>query len=346
MVFIKTSYKQFYLLTIILLAVFYQNKSYAQDLHFSKFFNSPLSINPANTGFIPDADYRIGAHFRNQFSNIMLSPYKTVSFFGDAQLLRDKLENGWIGIGGLMLSDVAGSGSLQSTKLYLSTAYHQMIANSSLVSLGFNLGWVNKRINPSNLKFPDQFDGHFFDNTLPTAVVFSANSVNYFDLQTGLNYAYFPNDNTYINAGYSIHHVNQPKESFFEDQTANGKIPMRHIAFINAIVKLNNQIIIRPNLFYNNQNRSSELTIGTLMNVKLSEFGEKQLIAGCYYRLNDAIIPMAGFHLGQFEFTFSYDATVSSLKNFNHTSGATEFSIIKKGSYPKSSNRQSLCPTF
>jgi hypothetical protein len=28
----------------------------AQDLHFSQFFNAPLTINPANTGFIPDAD--------------------------------------------------------------------------------------------------------------------------------------------------------------------------------------------------------------------------------------------------------------------------------------------------
>ncbi len=29
-----------------------------QDLHFSQWFNSPLTTNPANTGFIPDADYR------------------------------------------------------------------------------------------------------------------------------------------------------------------------------------------------------------------------------------------------------------------------------------------------
>ena len=33
----------------------------AQDLHFSQFFNNPLPTNPANTGFIPDADYRMGA---------------------------------------------------------------------------------------------------------------------------------------------------------------------------------------------------------------------------------------------------------------------------------------------
>src|SRR5436189_6192280 len=85
----------------------------AQNLHFSQFFNSPLTTNPANTGFIPDADYRIGALYRNQWSSIMQVPYKTMSVFGDAQLFRDRLENGWLGVGGVILSDVAGSGSLR-----------------------------------------------------------------------------------------------------------------------------------------------------------------------------------------------------------------------------------------
>ena len=37
-----------------------------QDLHFSQFMNSPLLTNPANTGFIPDGDYRLGVNYRNQ----------------------------------------------------------------------------------------------------------------------------------------------------------------------------------------------------------------------------------------------------------------------------------------
>src|SRR6187402_3307939 len=87
----------------------------AQDLHFSQWFNSPLTTNPANTGFIPDADYRLGASYRNQYSSILSSPYKTISVFGDAQVFRNQIENGWLGIGGLILSDVAGSGGLRST---------------------------------------------------------------------------------------------------------------------------------------------------------------------------------------------------------------------------------------
>ncbi|HET7000972.1 MAG TPA: type IX secretion system membrane protein PorP/SprF, partial [Puia sp.] len=42
----------------------------AQDLHFSQWFNEPLLTNPANTGFIPDADYRLGANYRNQWSSV------------------------------------------------------------------------------------------------------------------------------------------------------------------------------------------------------------------------------------------------------------------------------------
>ena len=318
----------------------------SQDLHFSQFFNSPLSTNPANTGFIPDADYRIGAHFRNQFSRIMSAPYKTISVFGDAQLLRNKFENGWMGIGGMMLSDVAGAGMLRSTKLYGSLAYHQMLGNSSLLSAGFNLGWVNKRIDPSGLKFPDQFDGKFFDNRLPTSVILSNTSVSYFDMQAGLNYAYFPTDDIYINAGYSIHHVNKPRESFFEDQTNKGIIPMRHIAFLNAVLKVNNKVILQPNVYYSNQVNASELTVGMICNYNLSESGEKQLTGGCYYRNKDAVIPMIGFQLNQLQFTFSYDATTSSLKNYNHSMGASEFSLIKKGFYGGSTNRQTLCPSF
>lgn len=317
----------------------------AQDLHFSQFFNSPLSTNPANTGFIPDADFRLGANYRNQWSAIMTVPYKTTSIFGDAQLFRDRLENGWLGVGGLLLSDEAGTGSLRSTKIYGSVAYHQQLGSSSLLSAGFNVGWANKRIDQSKLKFPDQFDGKFFDNPF-TAVTLSSTSTSYMDVQAGMNYAYFPQENVYINAGYSVHHVNRPKETFFNDNTNNGRIPMRHIGFVNAILKVNERVIINPNIYYTTQTRSSELVLGMNGNYNLSEFGEKQLVAGLYYRVGDAIAPMVGIEVNSLKITFSYDATLSSLNKYNNYRGASEISIVKKGFYPQRGNRQSMCPSF
>jgi len=72
---------------------------HAQDLHFSQFMNSPLTTNPANTGFIPDGDYRLGVNYRNQWAAVMAVPYKTMSAFGDVQVLKDRMENGWVGQG-------------------------------------------------------------------------------------------------------------------------------------------------------------------------------------------------------------------------------------------------------
>lgn len=318
----------------------------AQDLHFSQFYNSPLTTNPANTGFIPDADYRLGAHYRNQFNTIMSVPYKTLSIFGDAQVFRDRLENGWLGIGGVLLNDVAGEGSLKSTKIYGSIAYHQMLGNSSLVSAGFNLGWANKRIDQSKLKFPDQFNGQFFDNSINSSVVLTRDNVSYFDMQAGMNYAYFPTEDIYINVGYSIHHINKPRESFFEDAGSRGIIPMRHIAFVNAILRVAPRVIISPNAYYTNQAKSSEFVLGTIANFNLSEFGETQLIAGAYYRYGDAVIPVVGFEAGNIRFTFSYDVTMSGLNKYNNYRGASEFNLIKSGFYPTNSDRQTLCPKF
>ena len=323
-------------------------KAAAQDLHFSQFFNSPLTTNPANTGFMPDVDYRLGAHFRNQWSSILAAPYKTLSVFGDAQLFRDRLDNGWLGVGGVILSDQAGSGTLRSNKIYGSVAYHQMLGAASLLSAGFNLGWVNKRIDLSKLTFPDQFNGSFFDPSVATSTQLANTSVSYFDMQVGMNYAYFPSDDLYINGGYSIQHVNRPRETFFSESSDSTKVAMRHTGFVNALYKANDRVILNPNAYFTTQAKSFSFMLGMTANYNLSGDGDKQLIAGLYYRNADALIPMIGFELKKLRFTFSYDATTSGLRNFNNMQGAQEFSLIKQGFYNEAngSTRQVVCPKF
>lgn len=319
----------------------------AQDMHFSQFMNSPLSTNPANTGFIPGGDYRIGVNYRNQWSSIMSIPYKTMSAFGDMQVMQS--ENGWLGVGGLILRDVAGSGNLTSTKIYGSVAYHQTLNLASLLSLGFNIGWANKQINVSNLKFPDQFDGHFFDNHLPTSVTLDYNNINYLDIQAGMNYAFFPNENTYFNAGFSTFHINRPRESFFDAQPGiDNRIPMRHTAFINGSFKLNDQWIVNPNTYFSIQAKSYEWVLGANAHYNLSGDGEKILIGGLYYRSQDAVIPMIGLGIKDYTFTFTYDVTISTLRNYNNTRGAFEFSLVKQGVFDKfnGNRRDGMCPTF
>lgn len=321
-----------------------------QDLHFSQFMNSPLVTNPANTGFIPDGDYRLGVNYRNQWSAIMTMPYKTMSAFGDAQLMRNKIETGWMGAGLLILHDVAGSGNLTSSRVYGSVAYHQMLGYASLLSAGFNVGWAGKRINTTNLKFPDQFDGKFFDNKLPTSAQLDNNNVNYLDVQLGLNYAYFPTDEIYLNAGYSAMHVNRARESFFNATAGlDNRIPVRHNAFLNASIKLNEQWIVNPNVYFSTQARAHEIVGGINAQYNLSGDGENQLIGGVYYRHQDAFIPMIGVQWKDIRATFTYDATISTLKNYNNTRGAFEFSLIKQGvvnAFDREAKRSFKCPSF
>ena len=96
------------------------------------------------------------------------------------------------------------------------------------------------------------------------------------------------------------------------------------------------------------QARSSELVAGMNAHYNLSGDGEYQLIGGLYYRLKDAIIPMIGLQWKDIKATFTYDATMSTLKTYNNGRGAFEFSLIKEGllSSYMGNRKQSMCPSL
>lgn len=336
---------------MVLLAIWSVFLGKAQDLHFSQWFNSPLTTNPANTGFIPDADYRLGVQYRNQWSSLINVPFTTMTAFGDVQIMRDKFENGWLGVGGVLLRDEAGTGKLTSTKGYGSIAYHQMIGYASLVSAGFNVGFAQKRLDPTKLSFPGSFYDKatgLFEAGIPADVQFSSFNTSYMDIQAGMNYAYFPTENIYVNGGFSIHHINRPKETFFTDNGFDNQIAPRYIGFANASIKLNSMVIVSPMAYYTNQAKASEWVIGANANYNLSGDGEMQLLGGLYYRSADAFIPMLGFEWKGMKLNFSYDVTTSSLSAYNGGRGAYEFSLLYHGLFGEynGNKRQSLCPKF
>ncbi|MCU0323208.1 MAG: PorP/SprF family type IX secretion system membrane protein [Chitinophagaceae bacterium] len=318
----------------------------SQDLHFSQYFNAPLLVNPANTGFNPEYDFRIGGNYRNQWASVSNFPYKTMSVWGDAQLFTDRFEDSWVGIGGAFLQDVAGSGNLKSTRAYASIAYHQLLGFKSLLSGGFNLGFTQKRIDLTKLSFNSQWNGKFFDVSIPSGEPFAANNVNYFSLQAGLNYSYFASDNVYLNTGISMANINRPSESFFGTKTADNRVDSRYTFFANASIKLQDLWILNPNIHYSTVGNTNELVVGMMAQRDLSaeRNGSLQLLAGAYYRSNDAFIPMVGFDVLNLKITFNYDATVSSLSAYNQSRGAYEVSIVKSGLY-KGREKNIKCPT-
>jgi hypothetical protein len=57
---------------------------------------------------------------------------------------------------------------------------------------------------------------------------------------------------------------------------------------------------------------------------------------------------MVGFGYKDYMFSFTYDATISDLRNYNNTRGAFEFSLIKQGIFEqyKGNRRETICPSF
>jgi type IX secretion system PorP/SprF family membrane protein len=308
--------------------------------------NAPLLTNPAKTGFIPESDYRIGGNYRSQWTSLA-APFVTASLFADFQIFRNKFNNGWMGAGLLILHDAAGRGRLRSDKQYASIAYHQMVGFSSLISGGFNFGLASKRIDINSYVFDNQWNGKFFDAKIPNGESsFLTNNISYFDMHAGLSYAYFPTSKAYMNVGLSIHHLNQPTESFLG---SDNQIPQRYTGFINGSFKLNDMWILNPNGYYSLQARASEMVLGLNAANNVLGNGEFILIGGLYYRLNDAAIAMIGFERKRIKVTFTYDATLGLLNPFNNARGAWEFSMMKNGFYnqlDKKLLKQSMCPTF
>ena len=168
-------------------------------------------------------------------------------------------------------------------------------------------------------------------------------------MQVGMNYAYFPTNDIYVNAGFSAMHVNRPKESFFNEESGvNNRVPVRYTGFLNGSFKLNDRVIVNPNVYGSLQANAWEIVGGLNAHYNASGDGEKVLIAGVYYRYKDAIIPMVGLEFKDLTFTFSYDVTTSSLSNFNSGRGGFEFSLIKQGVVDRynGNRRESMCPSF
>lgn len=97
----------------------------AQDYKFSQFYNSPLNLNPANTGRI-NSLYRLVANYRLQYLPLQTpSPYNTFSASGDAGLFRDQLRDDIWGIGAVFTYD--RQTAIQTNSFLISTAYHKSL---------------------------------------------------------------------------------------------------------------------------------------------------------------------------------------------------------------------------
>ena len=328
--------------------------SRAQDQHFTQFFASPLTLNPALTGAF-DGKYRVAFIYRDQ------DPYKT---FAGAIDLRFNFQNigkrykDAFGVGVVFYNDKVPEVGYSNNQINVSGGFHKSLSprNDQFLSLGAQAGISQRNFSYQNLVFEDQFSGSSgYDN--PTGEIFPENNFAIADFAVGLNYSYSPVRSIGVYAGAAMHHILEPEVSFFAssedpDRAESNTLLRKYSAYLNLRVPIGESIQFHPRALLYNQGPHLALNAGSNIRFLVDDINGTALHVGGWLRpvrnaddsfSLDAVVAMVGIEYNSFLLGISYDARMNALGTQRQRGGAIEISIAYLGEYE---DEVVLCPKF
>lgn len=300
---------------------------HAQDPHFSQFFASPLTLNPAFTGKF-DGQWRLALNHRDQWPSIPKA-YVTSAASIDFGILKDKIPEGDVfGIGISGLSDASADNQLKLNYGSLSLSYHKALDENgyNTIGAGFQGTYSSLTLDDTKLTFEDMLRQNGFTGARTDFLTNGANQ-NYIDMNAGILFSGSSNGSNNYYAGVSAYHINRPKVGF-KDQFyllaqritfhGGGSVPLSDVLSLNA------------SIIHQRQSKASETTLGGALSYNLNgdEANPSSVFVGSWLRFNDAVIPYIGLEIGGLRIGASYDVNVSSLKTATQGRGGSEFSLI------------------
>jgi type IX secretion system PorP/SprF family membrane protein len=317
----------------------------AQDIHFSKFLEAPLILNPANTTNY-NGNWALISNYRNQGFDSS-NPYVTSSVAFDFPVYF-KTERAGLGL--IWINDKSSQNTLSVNKLFLSAAYFVRISKYSYLHMGLQAGFVHKKYNYDHLTFPDQFDMSqgYFNPDMPTNEILQNSALSYLDLNWGLIWS-FKKEKFTFETGAAMFHYNTPKESF---SFYENKLRPRYVchAFIEKLIFKN--YFVKPKMLYVYQNKASEMLTGFSTGILFPEGkSTKNFSIGLYFRGGfnrnlDAMIINTGFNYKNFDVTIGYDTEIPGQKLRAYPMNTIELSISYKRPETNIKNRTIPCTIF
>lgn len=315
----------------------------AQDPHFSQFFASPLTLNPAFTGKF-NGLWRLAANHRDQWPSIPKA-YVTSSASFDFPIMKNKIpETDVFGVGVSGLSDASANNILKLNYGSVSMSYHRALDEDgyNTIGAGFQGTYSSLTLDITKLTFEDMLTQNGFTN--PTSdILTNGNNQSYFDMNAGLLYSGSSNGINNYYLGASMYHINRPKVSF---KDKNWYLSGRITVHGGGSFPVGDQFTLHTSIIHQIQNKASETTLGAAIAANLNQDQDKptSVYLGSWVRFNDAVVPYIGLEFGGLRIGASYDLNISSLKAATNTRGGSEISLI----YIKqpAENKGIPCPKF
>ncbi len=300
------------------------------DPHFTQNYTYPLYLNPALTGS-GDGEYRVSAIYRTQWGSVS-NPYRTTAISFDARTNKN------IALGVNLLNQSAGDGGFNYTNAYASVAYTGVKFgrdNNHRVVLAMQGGIINRRVDESKFKWGEQWNpitGYNESNAITETFA----RTSYTTLDIGAGALYFdatPDKKTNAFGGFSVFHINRPKDPIISTQSAElNTIPLRYAIHGGVSFNLFERTSIIPHALYMKQGTASEAMLGVYAQYNVN--AETDIMIGGYYRAKDAIAPFIGFDWRNFIVGLSYDANTSKLGSLTRNVNSFELSLtyVKRNS--------------
>ncbi len=365
--------KKIYLYAFVLALVFVIGKdTKAQDIHFSQFYMSPLTLNPAMTG-VMDCTDRITFNYRNQWAGVAKNyAYNTIGASYDKKFTAFRRDYWGLGIN--LFGDRAGASRFTTSAVGLSGSFSKYLGGnrnfSNYLVFGAELGFGNRFFSMDELRFPIQHDGRGgWANISHGEILFDDTSIFYGDVNAGL--LWFMNwhnaGSFYIGGAYS--HINKPNQSFASDATGSKAVLLysKYTLHTGGEFPIGASASLVPGIVTFLQGPSWQLNGGTAVrfNIGSQRFQTQNFQVGAWarlvnnytynisedllpevdYRLGlDAIIGSVRFQYNEFTVGFSYDANVSPLNKGTSGNGAFELMLMYEFCGPE--QRGVYCPSF
>jgi type IX secretion system PorP/SprF family membrane protein len=304
----------------------------AQDPHFSQYFASPVTLNPANAGTF-DGTLRVAANYRTQWWGVG-NPFTTATISAEGFMLRNRMrEANKLAFSLTALNDASSAGALKSTYLSAGLAYHLALDENgdNTIGLGFTATYAQKRLDYSKLTFASQFMSGGFNTNIASGEGFAGTN-SYTNFNVGSMYQ-FKNDNAKGYFGIAACNFLDEKLSFNKFAGYQENIAMRYTVNAGFTKTTFNEDAYSFSANYNLQAGATDAMIGGAYSwlFKNNEYQNNYFTAGAWYRVDDAVIPYIGLTWSDMQLGFSYDIITSNSKLNTPKNGSMEVSLIFTG---------------